>query len=148
MREILFRGKGIKDNVWVYGDLLQDKCGHTRIQAQSPLRFSNEVDFSTVGQYTGLTDKNGTKIFEGDVISITLGVEEIKGVVKFDYYNEPNKILKLHLGFYLEFIKQSSYLRKDIGFWFGKSGASIEVKGNIHDNPELVEGKDESISSM
>ena len=144
MREILFRGKRLDNGEWVYGNYaycdIYTKNQHYIFQ-NKPLEYA--VDPSTIGQCTGLTDKNGKKIFEGDVISITLGVEEIKSVVKFDYYNEPNKILKLHLGFYLEFIKQSSYLRKDIGFWFGKSGASIEVKGNIHDNPELVEGKDE-----
>ena len=146
MREILFRGKGIKDNVWVYGDLLQDKCGHTRIQAQSPLRFSNEVDFSTVGQYTGLTDKNGKKIFEGDIIKTNL-VSSI-GIIKFGEHvcNPSNYVAdESHIGFYVDWFEYDC-VRRDLGF-FTRRGLP-EIIGNIHDNPELLEGKDESISSV
>lgn len=70
MREILFKAKRWSDGKWVYGDLnhLQDSV--IIHWYNNGCRVADEVDPSTVCQYTGLTDKNGKKIFEGDVLKI------------------------------------------------------------------------------
>lgn len=128
MREILFRGKRADNGEWVYGWYSLDENGETNIILSDDGTYAGywaEVDPATIGQYTGLTDKNGRKIFEGDIISAYNG--RIKGPVIFDKRglafgvpNGPNEIYQFSMNF-LE--------SKD-----------IKVIGNIHDNPELLGG--------
>lgn len=119
MREILFRGKRKKgDKRWVEGDLLHGYSGFgitNRYYAGS----SFEVVPETVGQYTGLTDKNGNKIFEGDILKNTLSNSTC--IVKWS---------KTHNAFTLE-------IQGDI-YGFTSIGNKVyEVIGNIYDSPEL-----------
>ena len=125
MREILFRGKSIYGD-WFYGDLINLTKKIKEICNHSQLEHSHSVNPETVGQYTGLTDKNGKKIFEGDIVVMKIkGYNTICKVVWADNVAQfqlwqtntiPNTPTALNLGNY-----------------------DCEVLGNIHDNPELSE---------
>ena len=140
MREILFRGKRIDNGEWVNGclaayDLIcqnypEDTSNATGdYYGQTPYVGFVEVDSSTVGQFTGLTDKNGKLIFEGDI-------------VKTCKYSEPNKqyIIKYDLQFGA-FIGQDRYNLYFVTF--DGDSDEFEVIGNIHDNPELLGAKED-----
>lgn len=73
MREILFKAKRWSDGKWVYGDLNQLQDSTIIHWYNNGCRVADEVDPSTVCQYTGLKDKNGKRIFEGDILSYDCG---------------------------------------------------------------------------
>ncbi len=136
MREILFRAKRIDDGEWVEGFLFSTN-EHTYIAYPnqfdddlflSPKEIFIEVDPKTVCQYTGLTDKNGRKIFEGDIVRYTdevIGKEKVEEVE----YNETHaafcRIHKSEMGLQYLFTDESIANR-------------CEVIGNIYDNPAFV----------
>ena len=127
MREILFRGK-TKEEKWVFGDLIQYKSGLVYIQSQED-NSSGFVKSETAGQYTGLTDKNGTKIFEGDVLKNVMRWcdEERNGVVTFK---------DGAFGFI--------WYRGEVEMFHAFVSVvniEYEVIGNINDNPELLGDK-------
>ncbi len=136
MREILFRGKGTIDGEWKYGYYAGEVCktpfSPTTKQDNIIQLGSNlwcEVVPDTVGQFTGLTDKNGTKIFEGDIIQ-TYDPDEGYAVVRYD---------DTETEFYADFVGDNVYY--GLGGTFRND--DIEVIGNIYDNPELIGGAEE-----
>ena len=130
MREILFRGKRTDNGEWVYGDLIQNvDCLKIREQEKSIKKIAKSyaVDPETVGQFTGLCDKNGKKIFEGDIVlGLFLFDMSINAVVKF---RDGAFGLEWHRGEIIEFNAFTSLCN-----------ITYEIIGNIYDNPELLEG--------
>lgn len=134
MRKILFRGKHIHalpqnehlDGTWVYGYLCDKNYISTVDEDEYEGKFTSEmlIDPETVCQYTGLTDRNGRKIFEGDIINSDGDI----GIVKFGRYQN-----NFHFGFYVEWMT-CQHLRPELGYWNERSS----VVGNIFDNPELL----------
>ena len=154
MREILFRGKRTDGGEWVYGYPVgwQNEGGDISIvdsrfgacidesgnlmMLEAP--FVAKVDPATIGQYTGLTDKDGVKIFEGDVV-------ERKGVgVWEDYVNEKGEKWsrstnrkKDERGIIRYDEDVTQFTPDNPCIWLGHYD-DIEVIGNIFDNPELL----------
>ncbi|EDH0847344.1 hypothetical protein GCV63_09725 [Listeria monocytogenes] len=135
MREIEFRGKalisieeldeiGIKHkNGYVYGDLVDNSHIVTGILESNDEYICIEtwcgIDSKTIGQYTGLKDKNGKKIFEGDI--------------GWDEHNECYGVVKFEEGKFL-------YVWENIVEDLWEVADGIDICGNIHENPELMEG--------
>lgn len=140
--EILFRAKAINRNAesfrtnykngdWVYG--LVTRLYDERFE-NLPAEMTNtsgvsciEVDYKTVGQYTGLTDKNGRRIFEGDIVNVkTISGSFINYVIT--WFNSD-------LCWVMQSLKDTSVKFRLRSCW------EFEVVDNIHDNPELLKGE-------
>ena len=129
MREILFRGKRIDNGEWVYGAYMaHDYDGHTILNQNLGVGTLQgfEVIPETVGQYTGLKDKNGKEIYEGDIVIAWSQGYQATGEVK-------QRIDGLWL----------MYPAYQHGKQWGlcpnpKGGTTVEIIGNIYENPELM----------
>lgn len=141
MREILYRGKRKDNGEWVKGYFyrISEKLNPFIMLIDSNAE-SHEVIPETIGQYTGLTDKNGTKIFEGDIVKCTdtNNNYDFTAVVLF---GNPNG--EYNWGFQLKRIG-GVIANTDILLWaeMEETGAFIEVVGNIHSNHEKCIYKD------
>lgn len=132
MREFLFRGKRLDNGQWVEGHLVVCKTNGRSfitelIEVNEDSWLYWEVDPNTVDQYTGLTDKNGNKIFEGDIIALNPRRFANKKVF---YYTRC-------AGFYMT---SNPDIPKtcEITAIFNDDSDKYEVIGNIYDNPELT----------
>ena len=132
MREILFRGKRTDNGTWAYGSLF---CIWERTYlcwgTTNDVPNMKEVIPETIGQFTGLVDKNGVRIFEGDIC-------------RFKRFND------IHVGEIVFNVTTASFVMRyqSIVGAYGEKATQkmllsvcddIEVIGNIHDNPELME---------
>lgn len=132
MREILFRGKRIDNGEWVEGDVfVRDE--YAEIYKHVSVIFAGvelngiwqRVNLETVCQYTGLTDKNGVKIFEGDIVHVhDITLQCTKPYHEFDGY--------------IDYADGSFRIVSDLLTHYRWIDYEIEVIGNIHDNPELI----------
>lgn len=154
MREILFRGKtkaiagcpynnGKSDGEWVFGYIFPD-LGAMKIRQFEPDRpecNDYEIDPETVGQYTGLTDKNGVRIFEGDILDVSSDVA-YGGVAvhRLGYF-----VVEFHNGCFMKSALDDPQLSffdnaKRKGLYHFISTDIHKIVGNIHDNPEILKG--------
>lgn len=124
-REILFRGKRVETGEWIEGPYIQRYAsGYIYLDDKHPKMVL--VFRETVGQYTGLIDKNGQRIFEGDYCCITRPCVLCYGKITF-----------ANGSFWFADDGPAGMLRlSDIE----PNGFRIEVRGNIHDNPKPLEG--------
>lgn len=128
MREIKFRGKRIDNNEWVYGYFTKNhksgKC-YITTQSESGGAKPHQVIPETIGQYTGLKDKNGKEIYEGDICNC----REYECFGKVEWNNE-------EAGFYFCVVVEGGGFEEEHLYDYIDE---LEVIGNIHDNPELLE---------
>ena len=144
MREILFRGKLINGGQWTFGNLIEHFNGNCAISTKTDIigTFGRVIP-ETVGEYTGLTDKNGKRIFEGDIVKdadsyisvIKIGrclPSEFYEIFDFEIFNKNNlKICAVYAEHVFGEYKGEHFLLPEKN--------STIVIGNIHDNPELLE---------
>lgn len=135
MREIVFRGKSIKANKWVYGYYWTNELGNHFIRQTVDLNgcftiSDTEVDKDTVGQYVGLKDKHGIEIYEGDLVKVK-NIDYLIGKVVYD---------KEYLCYQIEVDEQVIF---PVSVCYGDyNELDIEAIGNIWDNPELLKESD------
>lgn len=137
MRTVLFRGKLISDGTWRYGFLTQNK-GKSWIGS---FAFDNyyfaEVQTETVGQYTGLNDKDGNKVFENDIIRYINHHEKGHPYYVYHAVKWSNKY-NMWYCFHTKNNQEEGIQGNCFLYAYAKASPSFERIGNIHDNPELL----------
>lgn len=135
MREIKCRGYDVENGKWIYGYIIKTVKGEIGIQkevGQFKWKISTLVDIDSIGEYTGVNDKNGIEIYEGDLINYPF-YKDMSGIMKYGEHRNPrDDIDTYYIGFYVEFKgeKHKTTMTKGLGYWLNDS----LVCGNIYKN--------------
>ena len=139
MRPIKFRGKRVDTDEWTFGSLVECHNGRMGIVSMTKYCEENgiealidEVSTETVCQYTGLKDKNGKEIWEGDIVKAPL-LDPIFGDVLSDAFD--NVEIAFNNGSFVV-----AYYKGRHNIYLQDLHSMVEVIGNIYDNPELLKG--------
>lgn len=131
MREILFRGKRMSNGEWAYGFIIKTFDTYYIIDKDDDKNITYKIIPETVGQYTGLCDKNGKKIFEGDIIDASNEWWNAAGPAGHD-----SPVILVKWENYLCGFEPFANYDCDCGVYI--SAKNCEVLGNIYDNPKLL----------
>lgn len=137
-REILFRGKRTDSGEWAYGYFIYARTDNSA-GICTEKDGCIDVDPATVGQYTGLTDENGVKVFEGDIVAFEDAVNDVEGYHDNIYMNR---------GVVSIYPSGVSFSNREVvdmdDLHNTDDSVEAEVIGNVHDNPELLSDKEET----
>ena len=155
MREYRFRGKEIDTGKWVYGGLFKEpappQCFEKALEDKYWIVYPNprympdwnlpyemvrtDVNPKTIGQYTGIKDENGKEIYSGDIIEFSYDMF----VGNFDTFVAKGKVVFKEGAFYVEVFENERTTKDEAYLLYSINLDTIEVIGNIYDNPELLE---------
>ena len=135
LRPIRFRGYNKKRGIWLYGNYILNRGAHFI----APQEFADgktwedyEVEEESIGQFTGLTDKNGKEIYEGDIVQWGDSEHKIKQVVEFR--NGAFGYVYDTIGSFVPYAANTNFDFAALG-----TDKRFEIVNNIHDNPDLIE---------
>ena len=145
-----FRGKRLDNSEWAYGDLINCSSGkkyifptgnyaneENKVGFEGCLKLNTfEIDPGTIGQYTGLKGKSGKEIYEGDILKYTF---DLPGS---SYATENGLKIRIDKVFWSDFrvsFALGNEMRNHDLFRYVRNGNRVEIIGNIHDNPKLLE---------
>ena len=154
-RKIKFRGKEIDTGKWVYGGLFKEpappQCFEKTLEDKYWIVYPNprympdwnlpyemvrtDIEKETIGQYTELKDENGKEIYSGDIIEFSYDMF----VGNFDTFVAKGKVVFEEGAFYVEVFENERTTKDEAYLLYSINLDTIEVIGNIYDNPELLE---------